>query len=234
MGLLLYDADRIPSAASGEDPAELVDAQLDMILDPFDPAVVAAAKAEGMSDDWIRCAQNSPIYKFVKVWRLALPLHPEYRTMAMMFYVPPLSPVVSTIESGLVRLDVGTDEIDFELFNNLDNARLPIRYLANLFSGGNEEPIRNILRKMLAVRILKRRQSVEGEVDEQTERILSFAGTDLDEAEDIYRLTTLPNLEERFVLPPYHREMATEAWKDPLDHKGDAGLGYIRIPIRGA
>jgi len=234
MGLLLYDADRIPTAAMGENPAELVDAQLDMILDPFDPAVIAGAKAEGMDDAWIRCAQNSPIYKFVKEWRIALPLHPEYRTLAMMFYVPPLSPVVSTVENGLVRLDVGDDDMDFELFNNLDKARLPIQYLANLFSGGNEDLIRNILRKMLAVRILKRRQSVEGEVDEQTERILSFAGTNIPEAEAMYRLTTIPTLEDRFVLPPYHREMATEAWKDPLDHKGETGLGYVQIPIRGA
>jgi nitrate reductase beta subunit len=142
--------------------------------------------------------------------------------------------VVSTIEHGLVRLDVGDDEVDFEMFYNLDKARLPIQYLANLFSGGNEDLIRNILRKMLAVRILKRRQSVEGEVDEQTERILAFAGTDLEEAEAMYRLTTIPTLKDRFVLPPYHREMAIEAWEDPLDHKGETGLGYVQIPIRGA
>ena len=73
---------------------------------------------------------------------IALPLHPEYRTMAMMFYVPPLSPVVSTIENGLVRLDLPPEQIDFEMFYNLDKARLPIKYLANLFSGGNEELIR--------------------------------------------------------------------------------------------
>jgi nitrate reductase beta subunit len=126
------------------------------------------------------------------------------------------------------------EEIDFELFHNLDKARLPIQYLANLFSGGNEAMIRDILRKMLAVRIYKRRQSVEGDIDEQTLRVLEFAGLTPETAEDTYRLTTLPTLEERFVLPPYRREMATEAWGDPLAHKGDTGFGYIQAPTRGA
>ncbi|XNM60913.1 hypothetical protein ACLK1T_29660 [Escherichia coli] len=26
-------------------------------------------------------------------WKLALPLHPEYRTLPMVWYVPPLSPI---------------------------------------------------------------------------------------------------------------------------------------------
>ena len=52
--------------------------------------------------------------------------------------------------------------------------------------------------------------------------------------EAMYRLTTIPTLADRFVLPPYHREMAIEAWEDPLDHKGETGLGYVQIPIRGA
>jgi len=234
MGVLLYDADRVPSAATAENPEDLVNAQLDMILDPFDLVVIAAARAAGIDDGWIDAAQRSPIYKFVKDWRIALPLHPEYRTLAMMFYVPPLSPVVSTIEGGLVRLDVGMEQIDFELFHNLDKARLPIQYLANLFSGGNEAMIRDILKKMLAVRIYKRRQSVEGEIDQPTLRVLEFAGLTPETAEDTYRLTTLATLEERFVLPPYRREMATEAWGDPLAHKGDTGFGYIQAPKRGA
>ena len=46
-------------------------------------------------------------------------------------------------------------------------------------------------------------------------------------------MTTQPTMEERFVLPPYHREMSVEAWKDPLAHKGETGLGYIQPPLRG-
>ncbi len=233
MGVLLYDADRIPEAAMVPD-SELIAAHREVILDPFDPEVIAAAQASGISADWIEAAQKSPAYKFAKEWQIALPLHPEYRTMAMMYYVPPLSPVVSVVEEELVRLDLSPEQHDFELFHRLDAARLPVQYLANLFSAGEEAPIREILRKMLAVRILKRRQSVDGEVDEATLALLDEVGLTLETAEAIYQLTTQPTLEERFVLPPYHREMSIESLTDPLSHKGETGLGYIQAPQRGA
>lgn len=154
--------------------------------------------------------------------------------MAMMFYIPPLSPVMSTIERNLTRLDLPAERVDFELFDELDKARLPIKYLANLFSVGNEATIRSVLRKMLAVRIYKRRQSVDGLIDDATIALLESAGTSEAEVEAIYRLTTLPTLEERFVLPPYHREMSIESLNDPLAHKGATGLGYLEAPQRGA
>jgi nitrate reductase / nitrite oxidoreductase, beta subunit len=232
MGVLLYDADQIPEAAMVSDH-ELVAAQKAAILDPFDQDVIRAAKANGIDDGWIEAAQQSPLYKFVKVWDLALPLHPEYRTMAMMYYIPPLSPVVSVIEEDLFRLDLSPEEHDFELFHRLDAARMPVKYLANLFTGGNEEIIHGVLRKMLAVRVYMRRKTVDGVIDEATIELLKDAGTSPDEAEAIYHLTTQPNLEERFVMPPYHREMSVEAWKDPLAHKGETGLGYIQAPLRG-
>jgi nitrate reductase beta subunit len=233
MGVLLYDADLIQWAAEGPEE-DLFERQREIILDPFDPAVIDAAKANGIDDGWIDSAQNSPVYKFVKVWNMAVPLHAEYRTIAMMYYIPPLSPVVSTIEEGLVRLDVSREQVDFELFNSLEKARLPIQYLANLFSAGNEEVIEKILRKMLAVRIYKRRESVEGVIDDATLAMVESADTTPDEIEAIYRLSTLPTMEERFVFPPYHREMAAEAiYGDPLARKGDTGLGYTKPPKRG-
>ncbi|AEB12578.1 nitrate reductase subunit beta [Marinithermus hydrothermalis] len=232
MGVLLYDADRIPEAATVPDD-ELVDAQLEAILDPFDPEVIAAARANGIDDAWIEAAQRSPVYHFLKTWGLALPLHPEYRTMAMMFYIPPLSPVVSVVEQGLVKLDLPPERVDFELFHRLDTARMPLEYLANLFAAGDAERIRRILRKMLAVRIYKRRESVDGAVDAATLELVREAGLSPEAVEAIYRLTTQPTLEERFVLPPYHREQAIEAWNDPLEHKGTTGLGFLQPPKRG-
>jgi hypothetical protein len=64
-----------------------------MILDPFDPEVIARL-ANGIPDSVIESAQNSPVYKFVKEWKIALPLHIEFRTLPMLFYVPPLLPVM--------------------------------------------------------------------------------------------------------------------------------------------
>jgi len=232
LGVLLYDADRLPQTAMVPD-ADLVDAHRSVILDPFDPEVLAAARANGIEDSWISAAQDSPAYKFVKEWGLALPLHPEFRTIPMMYYIPPLSPIVSVIEEDLFRLDVSEDIRDFELFDRLDAARLPIKYLANLFAAGNEGIIRPIMRKMMAVRIYMRRKSVDGVIDEKTMTMLAEADTNPEEVEAIYKLTTLPNMKEAFVIPKYHRETAIEAWEDPLIHKGDAGLGYIQPPKRG-
>jgi len=233
MGVLLYDADQIPAAAMLPDE-QLVEAQRAAILDPFDPQVIAAAEASGVGEGWVKSAQQSPVYKFVKEWQIALPLHPEYRTLAMMFYIPPLSPVVSVITEGLFKLDLPAEIQDFELFHNLDSARLPVQYLANLFTAGDEASIRTVLRKLLAVRVMMRRKTVEGGVDDATLSILAEAGLTLDQAEAIYTLTTQPTLDERFVLPPYQRERMVDAWKDPLAHKGEAGLGYIQKPVRGS
>jgi nitrate reductase beta subunit len=227
-GVLLYDAGRIPSGAAVPDE-ELIESLLDTILDPHDPAVIAAAEESGVPFGWVKAAQASPVYKFVKEWRIALPIHPEYRTMAMMFYVPPLSPLVNAVEDGgLVNFDLPEERTEFDLMADLEKARLPLDYLANLFSAGDRRPVLRILRKLLAVRTYRRRLSVEGELDPQTISLLESAGTDPQEAEAIYRLTTLPTMEERFVLPPYNREDCHACQSDPLSHKGRAGLGYVQ------
>ncbi len=109
-----------------------------------------------------------------------------------------------------------------------------MQYLANLFAAGNEAPVRSALRKLLAVRTYMRRKTVDGEVDAFALAALAEAGLSLAQAEAVYKLTTQPDLEERFVLPPYHREMSVEAHLDPLRHKGQAGLGYVDAPSRGA
>jgi nitrate reductase / nitrite oxidoreductase, beta subunit len=233
MGVLLYDADKIPDAAAVPDD-QLIAAHRDIILDPFDPEVIAGAKANGIDDDWIESAQKSPAYKFVKEWELALPLHPEYRTMVMMYYIPPLSPVVSVTEDNLFRLDVSENGGDFELFDRLDAARMPVKYLANLFTVGDEAIMRTVLKKLLAVRVYMRRKTVEGEVDAVARKALAEAGITEDEAIAIYKLTTMPTIDDRFVFPPYHREMSIEAEKDPLAHKGETGLGFIQPPKRSS
>ena len=72
-----------------------------------------------------------------------------------------------------------------------------------------------------------------GFIGYEVARQLAAAGMTAAEAEAIYRMTTLPNLAERFVIPQYHRELAVEAWKDPLAHKGEAGFGALQPPRRG-
>jgi Fe-S-cluster-containing dehydrogenase component len=94
LGVLLYDADRIAEVAASRDE-ELIDAHRSLILDPNDPVVVEAALRNGVHESVVDAAQRSPVYKFVKVWKVALPPHIEFRTLPMLFYVPPMSPVMA-------------------------------------------------------------------------------------------------------------------------------------------
>ena len=111
-------------------------AQRSVFLDPHDPAVVAAARAAGIPEDWIDAAQRSPIWDLIMRYEVALPLHPEYRTMPMVWYIPPLSPVVDVLrDTGHDGEDVGN------LFGAVDALRIPVEYLAGLFTAGDPAPV---------------------------------------------------------------------------------------------
>ena len=61
------------------------------------------------------------------------------------------------------------------------------------------------------------------------------AGLELgrEEAEAIYKLTSLCTAEERFVIPPSHREEAIELTRDTMDYKQAVGFGFLSGPKRG-
>ena len=226
LGVVLYDADRIQETASAPD-AELVARQRQMILDPFDPQVIAQAERDGVHFSVIESAQKSPVYRFVKEWEMALPLHPEFRTLPMLFYIPPLLPVVGKVDSGSYEVDEG------DFFGTLAKARVPIKYMARLFAAGNEEPVRKSYLKMLAVRLYKRAEQV-GDLDSaKVNAALAEAGVTPQACEEIYRLTSLPTFEERFVIPPMHREYAVELMGDPYTFKAETGVGFRKKPERG-
>jgi nitrate reductase / nitrite oxidoreductase, beta subunit len=84
LGAVLYDADQIEQVARRPNE-ELVEAHRSLVLDPHDPVVIAAARRNGIHDSVIEAAQRSPVYKFVKAWKIALPPHIEYRTLPMLF-----------------------------------------------------------------------------------------------------------------------------------------------------
>ena len=64
------------------------------------PKVIEQAIKDGIPLSVIEAAQQSPVYKMAMEWKLALPLHPEYRTLPMVWYVPPLSPIQSAADAG--------------------------------------------------------------------------------------------------------------------------------------
>ncbi len=226
LGVLLYDADKI-EATAGKTDQELIDAQRDMILDPHDPEVIAQAKANGIHEHTIQAAQESPVYKFVKVWKMALPPHIEYRTLPMLFYVPPMLPVISAMD-GDTRKNLSED-----LFAGFDQARAPIEFLSNLFAAGDKGKMEYVLKKQMAVRTYRRAVTVGDIPMEEAEIMLKAADCTVDEAEGIYNLTSIATLEDRFIIPPAHREEAIEMMDDPLEYKQSAGFGFKEKPKRG-
>ncbi len=225
LGVLLYDREKLEDALTAETD-ELVERQLDLILDPFDDRVKEEAKRRGIKDEIIRFAQESPIYKFVKKYRLALPLHPEFRTLPMLFYVPPLLPLISITKDGNAK------DVEEAMFTEPDKFRAPLRYIANMLSAGNIETIKKIYKKLVAVRVYRRAKTT-GDVDEETAKeYLKSAGLTESEAEDIFQLTSIAKFEDRFKIPPMMREEMIEAEGNPHQHKKETGFGSRKRPKR--
>ena len=226
MGVLFYDADRIESAMKTPD-AGLVEAQRSVLLDPRDPKVAAGARANGMSTAFIEAAQRSPVWKYVMEWKLALPLHPEFRTLPMLYYVPPLLPVMGRLGEGIYGHQVD------EIFGKIEEARLPMKYLAALMSAGNVSIVEEVMRKLLAVRYAMRAGEVDDVSDATLRRVLRDAGLTMEQARDIYRLTSLCGPDERYVMAPIQREEAmNEPGCSPESCRGQCGLGLTQAPKR--
>ena len=227
IGVMLYDADKIEAAAASNDE-DLIKNQLDIYLDPNDPAIIEAALKNGIHESTIECAQKSPVYKFVKEWGLALPLHPEFRTLPNLFYVPPLLPTMAFVnEDG--NYETTTDSF----WGAIEESRLPMSYMASLFSAGDENVIKIVLKKLMAVRLHRRAETV-GDLDEKEAKdAMRDVIMDKETADAIFRLTSLPLFDQRFVIPPAHREEAMEMLESTADVKGNSGFGFKEPPTRG-
>ncbi len=214
MGPLLYDLDRVTEAAGKED-WELVAAQRDIILDPNDPEVIEAAKKEGISDNWLEACRRSPVYKMFVEWEIALPLHPEFRTMPSLFYVPPESPMITLLDEN----GHWTSEGDW--LPALDEFRVPMTYLAAMFAGGNKDEVKKALSRQLALRRYRRGQEVDGVTNTDE---LEKVGLTKKAADEMYRLLALAFLNERFVIPTARRE---DSGQDPFIERGFTGFSEM-------
>ena len=228
MGVLLYDAERIETAMKA--PAEsLVESHRSVILDPNDPKVIAEAERNGVSPGFLDVARKSPVWRFVSEWQLALPLHPEFRTMPMLFYVPPLLPVSGRTGDGIYTHDADS------FFSNIEQARLPVKFLASLFSAGNVEIVQRVMKRQMAVRYFKRAQEVHDVDPASVSKVLREAQLTARQCEEIYRLTALAPMNQRYALPPIQREEAISgSGCSPQTCRGECGLGQITKPRRGA
>ncbi|MBD5608046.1 MAG: nitrate reductase subunit beta [Desulfovibrio sp.] len=220
VGVMLYDADKVKEAASAPNAADVYESQLAVFLNPHDPDILAKASEDGVSDHFLEAAKKSPIYKLVSEWKVALPLHPEFRTLPMVWYVPPMSPLVSGgVKSG----------------DQLDNMRIPLKYLANLLAAGDEKPVRGALGRLLAMRAFMRSQrfaenaaldetgtkpagqddfaadawgSSSAQPTDSDIAALEAVGLSPETARAMYRMLAIARFDERFAVPTSQREYA--------------------------
>jgi nitrate reductase / nitrite oxidoreductase, beta subunit len=217
VGVLLYDADRVEDALLAPDD-RLVAAHREVLLDPQDPQVREGARKNGVSDQWLEAAEKSPVYALVKEFAVALPLHPEFRTMPMAYYIPSLSPVLASCGDLHVLEEHG-------VIPALDKLRAPLGYLASLLAGGNREMVAGALQKLIAVRLFMRARNLGRSASPS---LLGEAGLDEQGAERLYRLFTIGGYDERFVVPAHQREA-----QEPHLRKGGSGFGILKKTGRG-
>jgi nitrate reductase beta subunit len=217
LGVVLYDADRVKAAASVPDEKDLLAAQLGLFLDPNDPEVQAAAHADGIADDWIEAATRSPVYALAMKHKVALPLHPEYRTLPMVWYVPPLSPVMSLVEGS------GSDADPDDVFPAIEELRIPVEYLANLLTAGDPNPVRLALKRLAAMRGFIRERNLGGKPDAA---VAAAVGMEPAEIDQMFRLLAVAKYDERYVIPKTHGEIGV----NPAARQGACGLDFAGGP----
>jgi nitrate reductase beta subunit len=129
----------------------------------------------------------------------------------MVWYVPPLSPIKSAAQKGLIPSMDGMPDVS--------SLRIPIRYLANLLTSGNEAPVRRALERMLAMRAYMRGKTVDGVPDEAAAKRVGMTAREI---EEMYQLMAIANYEDRFVIPTAHREVSEDAY----DIRGGCGFSF--------
>jgi nitrate reductase beta subunit len=140
--------------------------------------------------------------------------------MPMVWYIPPLSPVVDVLR------DTGHDaEAPGNLFGAIDALRIPIGYLAELFTAGDPEPVRAVLRRLAAMRAYQRGINLGEGPDESVAAAVGMTGPQM---EDMYRLLAIAKYEQRYVIPAAHAETAAGleelATGCSLDYEGGPGM----------
>lgn len=223
LGVILYDADKVTEAASVQDDKALYEAQLGVFLDPEDPEVRREAERAGIGHDWVEAALRSPVHALISTYKVALPLHPEYRTMPMVWYIPPLSPVVDALS------ETGHDGEDLDnLFGAIDTLRIPLEYLAEIFTAGDVGPVRASLEKLAAMRAHMRAINLGDRPDSSVAEAVGMSGREI---EEMYRLLAIAKYEDRYVIPTAAvgdaQRLEESALPDScsLDFEGGPGAG---------
>jgi nitrate reductase beta subunit len=92
---------------------------------------------------------------------------------------------------------------------DVHSLRIPLKYLANLLTAGDETPVARALERMMAMRVYMRGKHVDGV---ENAEVLQRVGLSRAQVEEMYRTMAIANYEDRFVIPTTHREYAEDAF----------------------
>lgn len=113
--------------------------------------------------------------------------------MPMVWYIPPLSPVVDAVSrDGHDGEDLGN------LFGALESLRIPIRYLAELFTAGDTGVVESVLHRLAAMRSYMRDVNLGRDTQPHIPQAVGMTEEDMYE---MYRLLALAKYDERYVIP---------------------------------
>ncbi len=91
------------------------------------------------------------------------------------------------------------------LFAAIDALRIPVEYLAELFTAGDVVPVDAVLKKLAAMRCYMRDINMGRDPDGS---IPAAVGMTEEDMYDMYRLLAIAKYDERYVIPSAHAEQA--------------------------
>jgi nitrate reductase beta subunit len=138
----------------------------------------------------------------------------------MVWYVPPLSPVTGYAAS---RRNTNADPDD--VFGAIDELRIPIEYMASMFTAGDPAPVREALRRLAGMREAMRIATLAG-TSEPDADAATRAGMSTNDLKDMYRLLAIGDYHDRYVIPKGHAEVGTT----PIGDQGTCGLDFAGGP----
>jgi nitrate reductase beta subunit len=137
--------------------------------------------------------------------------------MPMVWYIPPLSPVVDALTT------TGNDgEEASNLFGAIEALRIPKEYLAELFTAGDTDVITQVLKRLAAMRSTMRDVNLGHDVDPSA---ANAVGMDEASIREMYRLLAIAKYEERYVIPAAHTEQAQDLEETGCSLDFDEGPG---------